>query len=505
MDLESIKSAFNSAVDSFKDKAAFISNKVEQTVSDIAQNISESSIFTPETNNVTSLKKNDFNNFASEFYNIADDYSGLSSTDKMQKFIDENINSDNIVNFLNSYENFKHDDSSIIDTISSEILSSSDKRKKILSAIMENLSDTARKFGVNENDILNANNSFEKFNSFGLINSSGMETSLNYLKNLIIEKNPTLAPKISKDDMSFESKMILDGKLGLHDVSDLAKNYDTINNEINGARLDYSLNNWILQSEGNVIQIKTDNNIVSEEWAHEHPNIDKSAVVTEDVKQSIIDAVQVMNEHELEIPHKIYLTKMFDDEKTYGIYSRYSDTNAIFINANALNDLDFLKHTIYHESAHLADFKNRGQGSLSLSESKNVFISPMRNLDETIKFQGDSIEKKKIYAIICNYALSNPQEFVAEVSALITSGKIFQTRNGYAVNFDENGIYTNSCGKKLFVFQPENQEMNDKISNQNDIDFVYENFDDFQADLNKIMKLYNYLTDGRITIPCFED
>lgn len=143
---------------------------------------------------------------AQQFYNIADDNSSSASMKKMLNFLDNEINADNILGFLEAYddESIRKSDSSIIDTITSEvgagILWSSDHaqlQKNVLLKIMAKLSEAARKAGVSEADIESANEAFtksldEEINSkFRRTNPKDMEKAIDFLKRAILVKmNP---------------------------------------------------------------------------------------------------------------------------------------------------------------------------------------------------------------------------------------------------------------------------------------------------------------------------
>ena len=125
---------------------------------------------------------------AKEFFGIADDNSGHNSVQKMLTFLQGNVNSSNIVDFLNAYNdpNVRNQDSSIIDTICSEIGADTAIRKKALWQVFNTLVEAARNAKVSESDIQSASNAFEKsmnkqFDSWHRINPLEMENAINYL------------------------------------------------------------------------------------------------------------------------------------------------------------------------------------------------------------------------------------------------------------------------------------------------------------------------------------
>ena len=82
---------------------------------------------------------------------------------KMQALLDNKINADNIVAFLDAYdrEKTKKDDSSIIDTVTSETGAGATKQqRKVLMTILEKLCQAAKKAGVSDSDIAKAKKDF---------------------------------------------------------------------------------------------------------------------------------------------------------------------------------------------------------------------------------------------------------------------------------------------------------------------------------------------------------
>jgi len=131
---------------------------------------------------------------AIEFYKIADDNSGINSMEKMLVLLKKRINSDNIMLFLNAYKEseVKKGDSSIIDTITSEIGASGSKQQRaVLEFIIDTLCEQAKVSNVREEDIEFARtqfiNSMEKeFNSIRRINPKDMEKALTFLQGAIV-------------------------------------------------------------------------------------------------------------------------------------------------------------------------------------------------------------------------------------------------------------------------------------------------------------------------------
>ncbi len=136
-------------------------------------------------------------NLAQQFYQIADDNSGLNSMKKMQELLDTKINSKNIVAFLDAYdrEKTKQGDSSIIDTVTSEIgAGGSKQQRQVLMTIMDKLCAAAKEQGVSNGDIQRARHDFEaslnkEFNAvLRRTNPKDMEKAIDFLRGAIASK-----------------------------------------------------------------------------------------------------------------------------------------------------------------------------------------------------------------------------------------------------------------------------------------------------------------------------
>lgn len=146
--------------------------------------------------------RNTAKGIAKEFYQIADDNSGIDSIRKMQKLLDTKVTSKNITQFLDEYDKFKQGDSSIIDTITSEVgASGSSEQKKVLTTLMDKLSQAARAAGVSESEIKKANADFiSAYNveyksmngAFRRTNPKDMEKAMDSLRgNILVKQNGT--------------------------------------------------------------------------------------------------------------------------------------------------------------------------------------------------------------------------------------------------------------------------------------------------------------------------
>lgn len=128
---------------------------------------------------------------AKDFYQIADKYESGDSIYRMQKFINENINKNNILDFITAYNkgNIKQGDNSIIDTITSEKLTPGGQKyqKALLKNLMNILCEAAKDAGVPKANIEKARKEFDEsvdkeYKAFyRLTNPIDMEAAMNYL------------------------------------------------------------------------------------------------------------------------------------------------------------------------------------------------------------------------------------------------------------------------------------------------------------------------------------
>ncbi|MCM1010145.1 MAG: LysM peptidoglycan-binding domain-containing protein [Fusobacterium sp.] len=133
---------------------------------------------------------------AKQFYQIADENSGNTSMKKMAQLLDANVNEDNIVAFLDAYskDSIKKGDSSIVDTITSEVTASESQQRKVLVKIMNKLTAAAQKAGVSSGDI---NKAVQDFNAamnkefsahLRRTNPLEMENAIDFLRGAIVAK-----------------------------------------------------------------------------------------------------------------------------------------------------------------------------------------------------------------------------------------------------------------------------------------------------------------------------
>lgn len=135
---------------------------------------------------------------ANKFYQIADDNTGSHSMRKMQAMFDnKEINADNIVAVLDAYDDqgAKKGDTSIIDTITSEVgAGASKQQRQVLMSVLNTLCQAATNAGVSQEDINFAKKQFttsleKEFRATARrTNPMEMENAINFLKGAIIAK-----------------------------------------------------------------------------------------------------------------------------------------------------------------------------------------------------------------------------------------------------------------------------------------------------------------------------
>ena len=308
------------------------------------------------------------------------------------------------------------------------------------------------------------------------------DSDLDYFKDLYerIQFNKLIASeyeqygKISNDTINR-----IGNEFSLCNVSQLDKYWDKINTYKHGTQPAGFTNEIILEiGNGQTVDLKFDNNLLVQSQVSEANyklDIPRQKILYDSQIRAIQLAFQQMAATGQKLPKQIYVTDLFAyDNRINGQAAGYFSTansGTIFINAsNALSDLDYLKETIYHESAHMIDYE---QGKTNfLSNKYGEIISPQK---DNIILKGTTIESYYIYSLISDYALTNNAEFVAEITALITKGTIRTDAYGnYIMKTDANGYYINAKCVKTY-WRPE-----------------------FSQQLNKIMAIYNMLTDGKI-------
>ena len=157
----------------------------------------------------TQFENSELNAMADEFYSIADDNSGSTTFNKMKEFLNTKITPDNIVGFLDAYEDAKRGDNSIIDTVMSEFTLFSNKpRNEVLTLINDKLCKAAEQAGVSDEDIAYARDAFNS----NLGDTVEMEKAVKFLLGAIKSKQTVAnTPEISiPDAMSEFSTMYSD-------------------------------------------------------------------------------------------------------------------------------------------------------------------------------------------------------------------------------------------------------------------------------------------------------
>ena len=113
--------------------------------------------------------------------------------------------------------------------------------------------------------------------------------------------------------------------------------FNMINELTHGERLDNSLSDYKVKVGDKEVKIMFDNNIVSSGWAKEHGIPKNGSVLTEDIKESISDTLNQLNESGQTLPEKIYFTDLFKyDERINSVAAGefcIANPNAIFINS----------------------------------------------------------------------------------------------------------------------------------------------------------------------------
>lgn len=126
---------------------------------------------------------------ANKLYDICDNNSAAIDKDIFWKELNK-INKDNIIAVLDNYDKVveeKKTDSSLLDTICSEVGASNENRMKACNKIFDTMAQAAKEAGVSESEIKHAKKEFQKslqheFDKIGRVNTKDMEKSLDFLR-----------------------------------------------------------------------------------------------------------------------------------------------------------------------------------------------------------------------------------------------------------------------------------------------------------------------------------
>lgn len=259
-------------------------------------------------------------------------------------------------------------------------------------------------------------------------------------------------------------------------MPNISDNFSLINIAKYGPRIDKSLENWTIKIGNKNIKIRTDNNIVSKKNVTSDMDLSKIIIIDEFSKENLEYTLKNMQIHNQELPEEIFITNLIGNDirlinKPAGLFDE-TNPNKIFIHSKIFQkDVEQTERVIYHECTHMSDYnlrKNKKFFSLekfSIINKKNEIIGTKKN----------KIKAKNIEHYIGKYALTNPREFIAEVTKLITEGTIVLDKNNlYTINTEGFPFYTNADG----------------------ILTEYNNND--KSNLNEIMSLYIELTEDKI-------
>ena len=257
----------------------------------------------------------------------------------------------------------------------------------------------------------------------------------------------------------------------LYNVPNLSESWEVINAQKFGSRLDPNLADYEIKlSTGESVKFRTDNDIVLKSSLVDNPSLSASKVISDEQLSAITKTLEDMRAKGQPVPNEIYFSDLFATTRknASGVFNS-TNINVLSINASDArikSDIDWLDRTIRHEAAHMTDF-NLGTGTYNLSEASGNFINPTETM--IVSPNGTVASSDSIKKLISSYSLTNNKEFVAEVSALVSQGRIIEIEPGkYSLKLEADGTYYNNYSQNYF-----------RIS---DADIT---------DLNKIMSIYN--------------
>ncbi len=159
---------------------------------------------------------------ANKLYDICDDNAAAIDKDIFWKELNK-INKDNIVAVLDNYDKVveeKRTDSSLLDTICSEVGASNDNRKKACKKVFDAMAQAAREAGVPEEEIKHAKKEFRKslqheFDKIGRVNTKDMEKSLDFLRGATAAAKVNARGGVPEMTTSEAIKAFIEGEDGL--------------------------------------------------------------------------------------------------------------------------------------------------------------------------------------------------------------------------------------------------------------------------------------------------
>ena len=280
------------------------------------------------------------------------------------------------------------------------------------------------------------------------------------------------------------------------DITNGNNGWEILTTGVHGPRLDASLENAkITLSNGVEVKLCTDSNIVTRDYLLKHP----FAIGSSDVKylspdsiKNVQAALEQMVATGQTPPERLFITDMFSDFQVkdgtwYSPAGEFcgANPNCIFISNKYPLTTDYLRDVIYHESAHMSDYSLASNMSINNLSDRFSNLFPEKSTYVDIPFPDGShlnVSNSDIERYISAYALENNHEFIAEITQLMTNGTIVKdsATGNFKMNVDSFGYYKNAKGVSTYF-------------NANDPASV--------SILNDIMKLYELLTDYKITTP----
>ncbi len=263
----------------------------------------------------------------------------------------------------------------------------------------------------------------------------------------------------------------------LAEVPNLKENFEIINKLKYGERLDTSLENWTVKVGDTEVKIRTDNNVILEENRDKLPvtfDADKHVAISREDMKILEDALKQMTATGQKVPDEIFVSDFIGKSTWLGAFNR-TNPDAITVRSQSLatGDVTSIQRVIFHESGHLSDW-NLGNGA-DISNTKGATINAT---DKYVGTETNKIKAEDVKYFVSDYALTNPQEFVAEVTSLITRGVVRTDADGkYTIQDEGSGLFFNAKGDVAF----------------------YQDRD--QVAIDGIMKLYNELTEGKLATP----
>lgn len=326
-----------------------------------------------------------------------------------------------------------------------------------------------------------------------------LENTVSNVKDLSYDQYKRLRESYLDEDINIdeasEITSIINGDTDIICTKLADEKYDIVNNIVHGPRQDKDFAKEIEEiGKQYGVEIKIDNNVVSMEWAKNHPEAELGAnVMDDDFAEQLANSLAMVESYGQVLPERINITNMGDTEGYMGCVCPSVNKDMVNISSSNYvaisgNDQDSLTATLSHETAHLDDYGQTGGKEWYSEKNKDINISEnagtiiyKKNEKNSDRAKTESCSVDSIEKYIGWYATTENVEFVAETTTLIANGTIVKGRDGkYTIKGAEKVETENGTVLKCDYMNA----WNDHVTEVN------------EQELQDIMELYNTMTGG---------